>query len=74
MWLSDVVHKDGQFMGNIGNDPDSVSSVAFGDEVTYAKGDISDWMYIEGNRLVGGYTILRPARENARERARRLRR
>ena len=46
-----------QFEGVIRNDPMLVKNVKDGDPVKVAKGKISDWMYVENQKLVGGYTI-----------------
>ncbi len=56
IWLSDVTYKDGIFTGLVGNEPMD-TDVKLGDEVTVAKEDVSDWMIIDGGKLVGGYTI-----------------
>ena len=57
MWLSPVCFVDNQFVGKINNHPVKVMNVKLGDEVKYSKDEISDWMYVEGRKLVGGYTI-----------------
>ena len=57
MWLVPVRFEDGRFIGNINNEPYDVTTVKLGDEVTVAPDEISDWMYVEDNKLVGGYTI-----------------
>src|SRR5262245_998947 len=54
MWLSDVSFKDGEFHGKIGNEPNNLSKPKLGDSVKFAKGEISDWMIIEGGELRGG--------------------
>lgn len=56
-WLSDVEFRDGRFYGNIANDPQLVHNVSFGQATSVAPGEISDWMYVEDGKLVGGYTI-----------------
>lgn len=57
MWLNDVEFDGKQFVGFLANDPRSVRNLKRGDRVTAAPNEISDWMYIENNRLMGGYTI-----------------
>ena len=39
-WLTDVVYRDGEFEGVIGNDPGIVGNVKFGQKWTIKKGDI----------------------------------
>ena len=56
-WITDVRYENGEFIGFIGNDPGVVENVAFGQEWRIRKEDISDWMYVRGDRIFGGYTI-----------------
>ena len=63
MWMSPVRIVDGQFSGAINNEPLNVKTVKLGDEVKIAPNEISDWMYVEGGKLIGGYTI-RMIRDN----------
>ena len=56
-WVVDVEYKDGEFVGKIGNDPGIVSNVKYGDVRSVKKEDISDWMYVKGEKIYGGYTI-----------------
>ncbi len=57
MWILPVRHLDGKFFGTINNKPVKVTTVKIGDEVEVAKDQISDWMYIENQKLIGGYTF-----------------
>ena len=57
IWLSSVEYKQGVFSGRIDNLPEIVTSLSLGDRITVPKDEISDWMYIEDGKLVGGYTI-----------------
>ena len=57
MWLYDVSFDGNQFQGKIGNNPLNVTNVSLGDDFVLKPSEISDWMIIEDNRLVGGYTI-----------------
>lgn len=57
MWLSPVRFEGGKFHGVINNDAELVRTVKLGDTVTAEKSEISDWMYVQDGRLVGGYTI-----------------
>ena len=56
-WLTDVTHKDGEFMGLVGNDPGIVKNVTYGQPWKIAKEEISDWMFTRGEKIHGGYTI-----------------
>jgi uncharacterized protein YegJ (DUF2314 family) len=57
IWLSDVVFDGNKFTGKIGNEPLEVKTVTFGDQVEVLPLKISDWMIVEDNKLIGGYTI-----------------
>lgn len=65
-WLTDIEYADGQFTGKIGNDPGMVTNVAFGQEWTIEKSEISDWMYMKNGKMYGNYTI-RPLLETMSE-------
>jgi uncharacterized protein YegJ (DUF2314 family) len=45
------------FVGEINNEPEKVTNVKLGDKATIPKAEISDWMYLENGRLVGGETM-----------------
>lgn len=57
MWLTSVTYNGKDFQGTINNDPVEVTNYTMGQNVTVESTDISDWMYIENKKLVGGYTI-----------------
>jgi uncharacterized protein YegJ (DUF2314 family) len=58
-WLSDVTYSTAteSFSGKIDNDPDTVRSVVLGQKVSVRKGEITDWLYVEGGRMYGNYTL-----------------
>ena len=56
-WLSDVRYAGHVFSGKIDNDPEVVATVKLGQAVTVRPGEISDWMYVDHGKLVGGYTL-----------------
>ena len=56
-WVSEVRYDKGEFIGTIGNDPGIVENVKMGQEWKVKKNEISDWMYVRGERIHGGYTI-----------------
>lgn len=69
MWLSDLSFDGVSFRGRLGNTPNAVTGVQLGDEMTVKAGELSDWMYIEDQRLVGGHT-LRVIRDSVSPKAR----
>jgi uncharacterized protein YegJ (DUF2314 family) len=56
-WITDVRYEKGEFVGMIGNDPGIVENVKIGQVWRIKKEEISDWMYVRGERIHGGYTI-----------------
>ncbi|MEM1208411.1 MAG: DUF2314 domain-containing protein [Planctomycetota bacterium] len=57
IWITDLSWDGQKFTGILGNEPVDTSAVAFGDRVSVTPQELSDWMYVDGNRVVGGYTI-----------------
>ena len=57
MWITDVVWENGEFRGVVNNEPVNTKEVSLGDTVTVRPDELSDWMYVDGRKLVGGYTI-----------------
>ncbi len=56
LWLRDVTYDGKAFHGVVDNVPDEITGVSLNDKVSAAPGEISDWMYVDQGRLVGGYT------------------
>jgi uncharacterized protein YegJ (DUF2314 family) len=56
-WLSDISYANGVFTGLIGNDPEMVGNVLFGQQVTVGDREISDWMYFDNGKMVGNFTL-----------------
>lgn len=56
-WITDVTFKDGSFTGLIGNDPGVVRNVRYGQSWTIKQDEISDWMFLRGEKIHGGFTI-----------------
>lgn len=57
IWVSNLTAKDGNYFGVVDNLPESTTDVELGDTIRIDKATISDWMFLEGQRLHGGYTI-----------------
>jgi uncharacterized protein YegJ (DUF2314 family) len=57
MWLTPVNFDGNNFTGTLGNEPERVKNVKVGQKFSIAPSKISDWMYIENGKLVGGYTL-----------------
>jgi uncharacterized protein YegJ (DUF2314 family) len=57
IWLSDVQLVGNRFQGRIDNQPRKVEGLKLGQIVSVKPKQISDWLYIDNGKLVGGYTI-----------------
>ncbi len=57
MWLTAISYDGTNFHGTVNNSPDKVNSVKMGQKATVAPSDISDWMYVDNGKLVGGFTL-----------------
>ncbi|WP_447642523.1 MULTISPECIES: YegJ family protein [Chitinophagaceae] len=57
MWVSDIKKEKDAYYGILNNEPEFIKKVRLGDTVRIDKSDISDWMFLEGSKLHGGYTI-----------------
>ncbi len=56
-WIVNISYADGEFSGEIGNDPGIVKNVKAGQKWQIKKSEISDWMYTKGEMIHGGFTI-----------------
>jgi len=57
MWLSPVSFDGTNFLGTIANESERVLTVRMGESVTVAPAEISDWMFVDSGKLVGGETL-----------------
>jgi uncharacterized protein YegJ (DUF2314 family) len=57
LWLSDVRFSGNRFHGRVDNRPRKIKGVKLGDLVSVNPDEISDWAFMDGDKLVGGYTI-----------------
>lgn len=57
IWLDNLEIKDGSLVGLIANEPENITNIRYGDTVSVRKEMLSDWMYVQNGRLVGGYTV-----------------
>ncbi len=56
-WLSEVSYDGKNFHGVVANEPNDVKNVELGQNVEVSPAEISDWMYIDNGKLVGGTTL-----------------
>lgn len=57
-WVNNFFERDGQFTGQINNEPRIVRTVRFGQRYTFAKSQIVDWVYVDRmqRKMVGNFT------------------
>ena len=57
IWISHLSY-DGRFLhGTVGDEPVNISNLKSGEPVSFPLNELSDWMYLEDGKIVGGYTI-----------------
>ena len=57
IWLTEPKLDGASVTGTVNNEPVDVDSLKLGQVVTAPLKDVSDWMYVEGGVLKGGYTL-----------------
>jgi uncharacterized protein YegJ (DUF2314 family) len=57
IWLSDVRFVGDLFQGRIDNQPRKIAGLKIGEMASVKPNEISDWLYIDNGKLVGGYTV-----------------
>ena len=57
VWLNDPFEQNGKMYGILANVPEHIHDVKLGDTVEIRTNSLSDWMYVQNGRLVGGFTI-----------------
>lgn len=57
IWIEDVRFEAERVVGRLANEPDNFPGLTQGRWVSMPLDDISDWVYREGDRTIGGFTI-----------------
>ena len=57
IWLTEPQLDASSVTGTINNEPVDVTTLKLGQSVSAPLKDVSDWMYVEGGVLRGGYTL-----------------
>jgi uncharacterized protein YegJ (DUF2314 family) len=57
IWLSDVQFVGNRFQARVDNQPRKIQGLKLGQVVSVDPKEISDWLYIDHGKLVGGYTV-----------------
>jgi uncharacterized protein YegJ (DUF2314 family) len=56
LWIREVSYDGKNFRGKIDNQPVDIGNAHAGQRVKVAPGDVDDWMFLKGGKLIGGYT------------------
>ncbi len=57
LWLNKISIEQDKILGVVNNEPVMTQEVTLGDTVEIDRNTISDWNYIKGNKLYGGYSV-----------------
>ena len=58
IWTADVEKlPDGNYSGRFSNEPNNLPGKNIGDQAEFEQADISDWMFMRNEKVVGGETI-----------------
>jgi uncharacterized protein YegJ (DUF2314 family) len=57
MWVNNLYLENNQLYGVLDSDPIHIERLKSGDTLEVKTDSVSDWMYVEKGKLVGGYTI-----------------
>ena len=55
-WISRFIQKDGLLIGKIDNTPRFVRNVSEWQMLSFKESDVVDWLYREGEKMIGNYT------------------
>ena len=55
-WVGNLRREGDGFVGTLGNEPQVIRNVRMDQDLTFAKDDVFDWMYIKDNKIVGNIT------------------
>jgi len=56
-WVSDLKLDAEPYSGKIADEPGIVKKVRFGQNYSFSRSEISDWMYIANGKMQGNYTL-----------------
>lgn len=57
IWLTNIHYNGKKFTGEVGNKPEIVQYVKLGEKESVERDEITDWMYVQKGKLMGGYSI-----------------
>ncbi|MEO5716493.1 MAG: DUF2314 domain-containing protein [Luteolibacter sp.] len=57
IWISNLSYDGKLLHGNISDEPLNIPNLKFDEAVSFPPDELSDWMYMEDKKVVGGYTV-----------------
>jgi len=57
IWISNLTYDGKLLHGKVSDDPVNIANLKIDDEVSFPPAQLTDWMYMEDGKIVGGYTI-----------------
>lgn len=58
MWVTGVTLENGRYRGTLSSVPVRLRGVAAGDRVWVSPSDVTDWVVVEDDMMIGGFTIM----------------
>jgi uncharacterized protein YegJ (DUF2314 family) len=55
-WIFPFERHDDRFAGLIDSAPQLLKRVKLGEAIVFSEGDIVDWLYFDGSKMIGNYT------------------
>lgn len=56
-WVVDIERRNDKIFAAINNEPETVSTVTFGQRLEVPEADITDWTFLRNGKFVGNYTV-----------------
>jgi uncharacterized protein YegJ (DUF2314 family) len=57
VWLTGIQFKDGVYYGILAGSPTHLNGMKKGDKIIFDTEIITDWMYMQNGKIIGGYSI-----------------
>jgi uncharacterized protein YegJ (DUF2314 family) len=57
IWIEVTTIEGDRIYGKLGNEPGNLGSLELGSKVSVPVADLNDWGYLDGGKMVGGFTV-----------------
>jgi uncharacterized protein YegJ (DUF2314 family) len=68
-WITPFKEQNRRFNGSINNTPRLVKTVKFGQALDFSEDEIVDWLYVDGGKMKGNYTVCALLKREPKEQA-----